>query len=185
MTAQPPFAFGQTIYVARADAHYGDLVPCPMCFGKLTCTLTLGNGESTPVECEFCGKGYDGPKGVVEKYGARSSVIESTVTGMSRDKFFDEGWCVNGTAGVSERLSAGNVFTTREEAESRRVVLHAQAEQQAQQNFESQFKKAKNHTTWSVGYHRKCLADLERQSEWHRSKLAARVRVVVERVEEK
>jgi len=171
---RPPFEFGQTIYVATAQAFSEDCVPCPICAGKLHVTLTLGDGTTTPVGCEFCAGGYSGPKGYVTKHGPSSSVVVSTVTGLTRGKFFDDnGWHVEGTGHVSERVSAGNVFDNEADAEARRGVLHAAAAEQSRDNFESQFKRAKGKTTWTVGYHRSCIKDLERKLEWHRGKLSA------------
>jgi hypothetical protein len=172
---KPPFEFGQTIYVAMANAYGEDLVPCPICHGKLHVTLTLGDGTSTPAQCEFCANGCDGPKGYVMRRGPSSRVIVSTVTGLTKSKYFDDpGWHIEGTGHVSERESAGNVFDNEADAEARRAELHAQAEIAAQRNFESRFKAAKGKTTWTVGYHRSCIEDLERQLEWHRAKLSAK-----------
>ena len=171
----PPFTFGQTIYVATARAFSEETVPCPICAGKLSITLTLGDGTSTPVNCEFCAGGFSGPKGYVTKHGPSSHVIVSTVTGMTRGKFFDDaGWHVEGTCHVSERVSAGNVFDNEADAEARRVVLHDAAAEQSRANFEAQFKRAKGKTTWTVGYHRSCIKDLERKLTWHRGMLSAR-----------
>ena len=165
----PPFAFGQKVYVAHADSWQQSTVPCPMCAGKLFVTLILGSGEQTPVECDFCGHGYEGPRGVATVHGPASSVREVVVTGMVDEGAGDwrvEGYCVH------ERLREGNVFATREEAEARAAVLFVEAEAQAQRNFESQFEHKKKSLTWTVGYHRNQIKSIERQLEWHRAKLA-------------
>jgi hypothetical protein len=38
---------------------------CPICTGKLTVELILGNGDHVILPCDYCGKGWDGPRGFV------------------------------------------------------------------------------------------------------------------------
>jgi hypothetical protein len=129
--------------------------------------LTLGNGEQQPVTCEFCA-GFQEPKGVVYKYQSRSGVREHTITGVAQD--YERWRYYAGTLSLNELDLTDDPLL----AERMRVALHEQAEQQAQRNFESQFKTARKKTTWTAGYHRAQVADLERKLAWHRAKLGAK-----------
>jgi hypothetical protein len=165
---KPPFEFGQTVWIARAHPYAEKRVPCPICFGKRSVVLILGNGEHQPVECQGCGLGFEGPRGYVRQNGPSSEVCRATVTGLKRT---GSGWEVScGDWGVVER----EVFGTEAEAEARRVVLHREAEKQADRNFESQFKRKKKDHGWTVRHHNERLKDLRSQIEWLARSQAAR-----------
>ena len=117
-----PFQIGQAVFVADAHSYSEEREPCPVCFGKLSVTVILGNGE---VE--------------VDGYGIQ--------------------------------LEDNKVFPTWEEANDRREILHEKAEEQARRNFEHSCTLGRKQTTWTVGYHRSAIKDLERKLEWHKSKL--------------
>lgn len=167
-----PFAIGQPVFIATAHALAETEVPCPVCNAKRCCLLRLGSGEEVWVECEFCAHGCERPSGFVKKRGPDSKVEEREVTGF----VWESGtWRVHVSGGYpdSHRLTDGNIFASREEAESRRVELHAGALESARRNFEAQFVTAKKKVTWSAGYHRAQIKDLERKLAWHRERLAA------------
>ena len=161
----PPFSIGEPVWVAVATAYKQEQVPCPICFGKGAVTLILGNGERQPVECDYCGHGYERATGLVARYGPHSEVKQGTVTGLSQRY---DGWLVE-VGGWTQ--DPDRIFRDPESAEICRVRLHAEAEQQARRSFESQFKSAKKKTTWNAGYHRKEIQELRRKLEWHEGRL--------------
>jgi len=168
--SKPPFEFGQTVYIASANAYTRIEVPCPICFGKRIVRLELGNGEMQPFECEMCGKGFEGPRGVTHGYKATSDVSSGEISGI---EVHDDSWRIS-VGHETCRLEDGNVFDNPEAAEARRIILHQEAERQAERNFESQFKSKAKDGSWTVGYHRREIADLERKLAWHRARLGAR-----------
>jgi hypothetical protein len=168
-TAAPPFSIGQTVYVADANAYGETRIPCPICFGKLRVTLILGNGEHQAVTCEACDFGMQGPRGEVRHYKAASSVTPWTVTGINQT---DGGWQIM-AGGSAYKMADGNIFATREEAEARRLVLHAEAEEQARAAFDCQMVRAAKSHTWTAAYSRSAIARLKRDMEWHERKLCA------------
>ena len=161
----PPFAFGQTVYVARADAYHRIKVPCEICFGKRVVRLELGNGEMQTVECEACGIGVERATGTHDIFQPWSAVESGAVNGIEHT--WDE-WHIRVGALV---YRVGEVFTSREEAEERRVVLHREAEAQAARNREAQFTGHKKKVAWTAHYHRDAIRKLKQQIEWHESKL--------------
>jgi hypothetical protein len=160
-----PFNLGEAVWVATASAYHQVQVPCPICFGKCLVTLILGNGEHQAVECDFCRHGCEGPTGLASRYVAYSEVKQGTVTGLF-ERFGERKVEVNGN-----NHEIGTIFRDAESAEAYRLRLHADAEQQAQRNFESQFKGAKKKPTWTAGYHRKEIQELHRKLEWHEARL--------------
>lgn len=162
-----PFEFGQIVYVATVWAYKPTRVLCPVCFGKRFVTVILGDGEQQPVECEFCNVGYQGPSGTVTRHAPDSTIEERAVTGLVMDG--DE-WIVT-LDGHAHRQSERCVFATREQAEERRAFLQAEAEINAQRNFEAQFADKKKGLTRSAGYHREQIKELRRKLEWHEAKL--------------
>ena len=58
---------GDIVFYASNDSRE-ERIPCPVCFGKLQVIVILGNGTEVLVDCGYCGKGYEGPKGYVTKY---------------------------------------------------------------------------------------------------------------------
>ncbi len=166
---KPPFDFGQPVWIAWASAHHPEDAHCPVCDGKRFVTVVLGTGEQVPTDCEFCGRGYQGPRGTVTRYGPSSGVIPATVTGMVYKDPFGEGgkWRVETTGHRS-----GEIFATEAEAEARRKELHEAAEREAERSFKQQFESAKRKGSWSVGYHRQQIKNLERQIAWHRERLS-------------
>ena len=129
--------------------------------------LILGSGEQVDVECQGCG-GYEGPRGRVSVNRPLSGVTVATVCGVEFRSGSDQ-WYFS--VGSSSKHRADEVCGDPECAESRRLVLHAEAEAQAVRNFESQFKATRKSHSWTVRYHRDEIAKLERSLAWHRSKL--------------
>ena len=167
-TLRPPFQLGQEVFLARASSYSEVMVPCPICFGKLCVTLILGNGEEQPIECDYCGKGYDGPQGVVREYRPVSSVERRMVTGLETD---GENWSFHLSGSGYCTTKDRQLFATAEEAEVRRLELHEEAKQDAERRMESILKGKKKSFTWTVGYHRSQIRDMESRIEWHKKRL--------------
>lgn len=162
MSDKPPFEFGQVVYCVEANAHARFEVPCPVCYGKKKVTLILGNGESQDVSCECCDFGMRGPSGVVSEWGPWSRVVPAAVDSITQES---SGWK------VSCGHHSGEIFATEEEAEARRLALHADAEASAERMNEQNILRAIRKTTWTAGYCRRKIAHLRREMEWHEEKL--------------
>jgi len=163
----PPFQIGQTVYLARASAHTRVEVPCPVCCGKRSVTLILGNGEHQPVVCEMCSHGCEPPSGVAHEYRAESSVIETTVTGLS---LRGGEWKTETEAGYG----GDEVFADRDAAEARRAEKLAAEMEYAERMREENLMRRKKKSTWTAGYHRAEVKRLRASLEWHENKLRAK-----------
>jgi hypothetical protein len=162
-TTKPEFQIGETVYYAYAYPHADNHVPCPLCFGKKSVQIILGNGEIQPIECSACGHGYEGPRGFINERAPRSAVVRGEITGVTKD-FGEWRYAVNGS-------SQSDIFRTEEEAETKRVLLHAEASVQAEGFNQSIAKEKKKGLAWSVRYHQGCIRDLERRLSYHEEKL--------------
>lgn len=124
----PPFAIGQEVWIASAHAYFPVRVLCPVCHGKRSVALILGNGEHVPIECEFCQRGCDPPSGTVTKHQAASDLRSGVVSGIEKT---DSGWrTVVGHESFPGHLR--ELFADRETAEACRLSLHAEAEREAE-----------------------------------------------------
>lgn len=161
---KPPFEFGQVVYVVEGSAHGAVEVPCPICFGKLSVTLILGNGEEQQIECEACGKGCSGPTGLVTSWRPWSKVHAAVVTGLNHDGSM---WRVS----VSGHHSSQYIFADEETAEAFRVTYLEQLSEQARRMDEQNMMRHKKQHAWSARYHREHIARLRQEMEYHEAKL--------------
>lgn len=165
---EPPFEFGQEVWIVYASTHYPVSEPCPICFGNRSVVLTLGSGETVDVMCDFCARGCDPPTGRTTVYRAFSRIERGTVTGLEHEASGD--WVVF-VGHHREHVSERKVFADQGRAEARRIEMHAESEASAQRSFEQAIGSARRKTTWTAGYHRREIAELERRLAWHREKL--------------
>lgn len=160
-----PFTIGQALW---APTTYPEQVQsaCPVCFGQLAIVVVLGDGEQVGVTCEACGKGFQCPRGVIEEWEFRPTAKPFVIAGVK--SMHSDRWFVVSEDGQESEL--GQLCETEAEAfaESQRRC----AEQHEANMRSRQHKRAatKEHG-WSIQYHRKQIADLERQIAWHQSKV--------------
>jgi len=172
MVPQQPFQIGEHVYFATAGAYRAKNVTCPACFGTQKLTLILGDGEHVDFKCDNCEHAtmHGRPRGTVVAYGVDSEVNEGDVTGVTLSRFENEKWEVYVGSRIPDRTS---ISRTREEAEAHRLVLHAVAEKYQKEQEEENYNRgrAKSKRSFSVTYHRNCIAKLEREMQYHRDQL--------------
>lgn len=168
-TLTMPFAIGQQMWEPVYPPQRVR-VPCPVCFGKLAVVVELGNGERVGVPCEGCGIGFVGPRGFVEEWryeaSARPFVIASVESMSSRS---ESDWVVRSEDGTTYNFA--NLCATEAEAIGKaREAAEREMERQCdtrQHKRGAELKRA----PWSVRYHRKEIANLERKLAWHKAKI--------------
>lgn len=141
-------------------------VQCPVCFGKLSVTLILGDDSEVITPCDYCGKGYEGPKGVVGEHRwhtAPELITIEQVNAQERD----------GSRKV-EYLAKGNyciyvadIFETEAEAS---VACESKREAQQRQELEqASHRRKSNHLSysWAAGYHMREAKEHRRKLEYH------------------
>ena len=144
-------------------------VTCPICFGKLTVRLELGDGSMVQLPCDYCGKGYEGPRGVVVEYTRAPDAEPFTITQIDRRE-------TDAGASVEYHSHSGRytkeVYATREEALARAVEMAAENEATERKRADY-IKHNKNMSySWNAGYHRREAARAAKQVEYH-TKMAA------------
>lgn len=161
-------AIGQTAYEARAWSYGDKLVPCPVCYGHLFATLILGNGEHVTVECDACGIGYDGPRGVVNEPCAGSRVDTFVVAGVLQN---GDGWQALDHSG-GRHAWGDDAFATFLEADARRLVLFADAVRDAERRTSQQREHKRKKLTWVAYYNRRGIKTAERDLAYHTRRLS-------------
>lgn len=164
---ETPFAIGQQMWMAVGNSEQTQH-PCPICNGNLGVTIILGTGEHLGVLCDGCGLGFDGPRGFIKEWEQHPRAV-SFVIGSVKG-FRDGEWEVLSTEGGWAYFK--DLFVTEAEALGAAVI---NAEKQHESNMQSRqrIKKSAQHLTWSARYHRDCIKDLQRQIDWHTSRLSS------------
>jgi hypothetical protein len=158
------YNLGDKIYWVEAGAYYGKQIPCPMCFGKLFVTITLGDDSQEKIECGLCSHGVDRPSGIARTWGPSSFVKSGIITGISnKDGIrYEVGYT---TLYQHEIVSDEKTAEVLQETKLKEVTALAD------QFFKENFITIKKRQVWSANYHRECIKDQERKIEWHRMRL--------------
>ena len=174
---KPPFQLGDTVYVVQGCRSVPVEKTCPVCFGKRCVTVILGNGELENILCEYCGNGYEGPRGYVVDHEPQSAVRQAIITGVS---FTNHKWKFAldyGHTGAGE----SELYRDEASAEAARAKLMEEIKKEEASLLANRLNYSKTKLTWRVGYHRKRIRDLEREAEYHRKQLC----VVIEKQEKR
>jgi hypothetical protein len=145
---------------------------CPVCFTKRKVVVILGNDEQVQVACDYCGKGFEGPRGFVqEQYKwhteVRPVVIEAKSVSENGDGKKIE------YRGDHYSLDDTNIFTTREEAETRAQELISKHEIEEAKTLATRKEHNVKSYAWHVGYHKRCASKARNDLAFHESKVVA------------
>lgn len=168
---KPPFQLGDTVYVVQGCRCVPVEKTCPVCFGKRCVTVILGNGKLENVMCEYCGNGYEGPRGYVVDHEPQFAVRQAIITGASFTNHKWEFALDYGRTGTGE----SELFRDEESAEAARAKLMEEIKKEEACASTNRLNYSKTKLTWRVGYHRKRIRDLEREVEHHRKLLCVAV----------
>jgi len=159
---------GDKIWMARC-ALESVRQTCPICFGKLRVTLILGDESQASVECDYCGKGYEGPRGYVDDYELKSDPMLIEVTGRNmRQDGYKERWSYHVRNYYAE---ADVLYETQEEAATRCAEMVAAHEEDEAARAEHRKQYGRKSFSWGVGYHLREIKRCEQQIAWHRQRV--------------
>lgn len=146
--------------------------PCPVCFGKRSVTVILGNDEHVQTPCEFCGKGYYGPRGVIDEWEWRAEPRQVTIKGVQTEQTAS-GMTAQYTFLENYIADDKDLFATEAEALAR--CAERIAEHKAEETRRREHMKEYDHRnySWHVGYHRKEAKEAARRLEWHNARAIA------------
>lgn len=136
---------------------------CPVCYGQLFVTLILGNGDEIRTPCDYCGKGYEGPKGYVLEYEWVAETRQVTI--MSKTKKETNGKTEYDFHSYDAYFH--EAYDTKEEAEAKTLENIKEHEEDERKRIE--WRKSHNHKTysWHVGYSKKEIKEAQRKLDWH------------------
>jgi len=161
---EPSFKIGDTVWYAKCD-HTTVTKPCPVCFGNKEVTLILGNGESVILKCDYCGKGWESPRGVVDEPGyviapecvtIKEIHIIMTETG---NKYEYQSGC---HAYYSDRL-----FASKEDAIAKGIELKTDLDTEQTTKSEYLKKDVKKSFAWNAGYHMRAAKEHHQKAAYH------------------
>jgi len=142
--------------------------PCPVCFGNKEVTLILGNGDKVLIPCDYCGHGFEPPRGFIIEYEyvAKAELfvitkIESEVDAVSENRRYYSG---NHYSGIED------LFDTEEQA---LVRCAERIKQQELEETTNAYHLKKNHLksyAWNAGYHLTRAKYYREQAEYHDKK---------------
>jgi hypothetical protein len=147
-------------------------VTCTICFGDKSVLVKLGDGSHVSVVCDYCGKGYDGPKGYTEEYRwvVEPELIE--ITGVSRyeesgREFPKIEYRYNGNfIAQNERL-----FETEEEAANESLRIKEEHDRAEEERKAHRKKHNLKDITWRVGYHQRAIREHKKDMEHHEKQI--------------
>ena len=164
-----PFNIGDTYYLPHHNPTQVT-VPCPTCYGALKVTLILGNGEQVDVQCEGCGKGYEGPKGCITEYSYEPFVSSFKIAGIH--SMYDGEFTLKSTGGETANFT--QLFQDKDAAMEKAKQQMKESLDQNMRSSTASTKYQRANLTWSVQYHEKCIKDNERKIAWHRARISER-----------
>lgn len=140
---------------------------CPVCYGKRFVTLILGNDDEIKTPCDYCGKGYEGPKGYILEYEWVAEPRRVTICNKTKRE-------VNGKIEYdfgSYDAYFHEAYDTKEEAEAKTLENIKEREESERKNIE--WRKSHNHKTysWHVGYSLKEIKEAKRKLDWHNQRV--------------
>jgi hypothetical protein len=145
---------------------------CPVCAGNRSVTVLLGSGTPVITPCDYCGKGFEGPRGYVVEYAhepkaervrVREVRAQEDAAGRSIEYIVGEG-CL---ARPGEDL-----FPDEASALAAAKVKAAAAEDDADERRRYRKNHAPRSASWVVGYHMREAKEHRRLIAYHEERAA-------------
>ncbi|MHC4311252.1 MAG: hypothetical protein ACYSW3_02130 [Planctomycetota bacterium] len=143
-------------------------ITCPICNGNKEVKLTLGTGEEVMIECGYCKRGWEGPRGYIgDTYHTDPYVKRVTVESIGIKKDYYE-IVSNHRVYYSDKHIAFSKDIAIEKAE---LLAQAQNEANEARRNDKTLKAKKNKSyAWNAGYHLKETKRHIRDAKYHREK---------------
>ena len=161
------YKVGDRVWLASYSSPRLVSETCPICYGKRQVILILGNDDTVTLPCEYCGKGFDGPRGYVNRYKYVAEVNHITIDSVeiieTRDGETREYRADNRCADIED------IFDTEEEAISRCEIKKQEAEHERMTRTEFIKVNVKQSFSWNAGYHLREAKRKESELEYHKN----------------
>lgn len=159
------YNLGDFVYYVYSSIHMETTIDCPICFGKGSVVIILGNGEHQNTECDYCGHGLDRATGKVKTWEPKAEIKSGIIIGISTKNhipIYDVGCSF---------FEEQELFSSEEEANPKLKEELKSVQERAKKWFIDSFRLATKKQTWSVGYHKRCIKDAKRTIDWHNERL--------------
>jgi len=153
-------------------AHCGNTLvkePCPVCYGKKQVVLVLGNDDTVTLDCDYCGKGYEGPRGYVMEYRWVAEPELITITEVEISDSLEHGETIKYRTNYYS-IKNCDIFDTREEALVRCEVIAKELAEQQSTRAEHIKANVKKTFSWNAGYHMRVVKRAQKDIEYHQAK---------------
>lgn len=167
MNPQPRWKVGDWVYWAQFELRQ-ETKTCPVCFDKRRVTVILGDDTQVVVECDYCGKGYEGPRGTVKEYERLPKAEFVRIDGVHIEQS-DRGEHIEYQCAHS-RPDTKDLFDTEACAiacaNEKRLAYEKDEETRADRIKKDLHKPY----TWNAGYHMREAKEARRKLKYHEAK---------------
>ena len=166
----PKFKIGDNVFMARYD-KVENFVTCPDCGGSKRIRVLLHDDTEISIACGGCDPGgYEPPTGRIKQYAYTVFASPYTVTGVKITSD-DVSYELNNFGGAAYwSADKKDLFATVPEAVACGEIQKLAHEADENKRLMAKTKDAKS-WAWNATYHRQCIKRLERDLEYHRSKV--------------
>ncbi|MDP1753175.1 MAG: hypothetical protein Q8L22_27280, partial [Reyranella sp.] len=124
------------------------------------------------VDCDYCGKGFEGPRGyVTENYDYVSKVHQITIDQKEVNEGQDGKKCRYRYGHYL--LDSDDISDTKDAAETRLLEKIEKYKLEEEQRIAWHKENSNKSYAWHVGYHRRCAAKAKRDLDYHEAKAVA------------
>jgi len=155
---------GDSLWIPRTGQHQVKK-DCPVCFQQKFVTVILGDGTHIKTDCEYCGKGFEGPQGTVTEYSYEPRAelflvteIKKTITGSGEKVEYQSSHYI---------AKEGELHETREAALLAAEKLARKQKEDAERSAECIKANVHKSFSWNVGFHRQEAKRNREQAEYH------------------
>lgn len=164
------FNVGDVVWWAKCGRNDVSIT-CPVCIGKRKVVVILGDGEQVETDCDYCGKGYEGARGVVTEYQWVAAIEQVSIDKKEVNES-EKGRSVEYRHGY-HCLDSTNVFDTKEGAEARvEEMIETHNKEESDRIARGKYNNLKSYS-WHVGYHQRELKRAQHDMEYHSKKIVA------------
>lgn len=165
---ETPFKIGDVMFLPHL--HPTEMsVKCHLCEGHRTVLLLCRSGEQVEVACKACERGY------VREYSYEPRVLPFEILAVESMSLGLDGkahWYLRSRR--EDVAEFGSLCWSHEAAlEASRETLEKLLENNKRSHY-ARTGHQREHVTWTVAHHEKCIKDLERQLAYHRDRVSER-----------
>lgn len=168
--SETEFKVGDLIWWAKVGTER-KTEACPVCNRTCKVTVILGTGERVVTPCDYCGSGFDGPRGFVEVDTFHAAPVQERIDEVRVEQTTTE-------RRVEYRVASGWVIRPSDvhpdEATARAVAEEKARGMAEEEDRRLRWKKngSLKKVSWLVGYHRREAAEARKKAAYHEERAA-------------